>query len=66
MIRVILSWIPHDRYHPIVDFIYQTTEPILSPFRDIIPSWKVRIDLSPLFAFFAIRMLEKFVYFILR
>ena len=61
-IRILLSWISHDRYHPIVDFLYKATEPILAPFRDIVPSWKIGIDLSPIFAFIALGIVRKLIF----
>ena len=61
-IRILLSWISRDRYHPIVDFLYKVTEPILAPFRDIVPSWKIGIDLSPIFAFIALGIVRKLIF----
>jgi YggT family protein len=61
LIRVILSWIPHNDSHPIVYKIYELTDPILRPFQNIIPSWRLGIDLSPLFAFMAIRLAQKLI-----
>ena len=65
MIRVLLSWIPHDRFHPIVDIIYKCSDPILSPFKNIVPSWKIGIDLSPIFAFIALGIAKEFLFKIL-
>ena len=31
--RILLSWIPMDPYNPIVQFIHNTTEPLLAPIR---------------------------------
>ena len=64
-IRIALSWIPHDEQHPIIQFIYNTTVPILRPFRDIVPSYKIGIDLAPIFAYIAIGMVKKLTYFLL-
>lgn len=64
-IRVVLSWIPHNRYNTIIEFIYKVTDPILNPFRDIVPSYKLGIDLSPLFAFLALGMVKQLVYMLL-
>ena len=50
--RILLSWFPVDRNNPIVDFIYRTTEPILAPFRIVIPIGMMGLDLSPILAFF--------------
>jgi len=54
IIRIILSWVPHNPSNRIIQFIYQLSEPILRPFQSIVPSYKIGIDLSPLFAFIAI------------
>ncbi len=56
IVGVILSWIGGRVRHPIVPLIFQLTEPVLRPFRKIIPPI-AGIDLSPLFALIAIRFL---------
>lgn len=61
LIRVILSWVPHNRFHPLIDFIYRVTEPMLRPFQDIVPAYKLGIDLSPLFAFLALSIIKRIV-----
>jgi YggT family protein len=50
-IRVILSWLPLDRENAFVDYVYSLTEPILKIFYPI--SVIGFIDLSPIFAYFA-------------
>lgn len=58
-IRILLSWIPHNPYHPIVQALYSITEPILAPFRNIIPPHKLGgLDLSPIFAFFVLDFVQ--------
>ena len=57
--RIFLSWIPIDRYNPIIQFIYKVTEPILAPFRIILPLGNVGLDLSPIIVFFLINFLQK-------
>ena len=37
LIRIILSWLPHNRYHPLINIVYQITEPLLEPFRNELP-----------------------------
>ncbi|RAP28277.1 YggT family protein [Candidatus Marinamargulisbacteria bacterium SCGC AG-343-D04] len=64
-IRVMLSWFPHDRSHPIMHFLYSITDPILRPFQDLIPSWKIGLDLSPIFAFFALGIIRNLVFTLL-
>lgn len=56
IVSVILSWLGPRARHPIVPLIYQLTEPVLRPFRKVIPPIG-GIDLSPLFALIAIRFL---------
>ena len=59
LIRALLSWVNPDPYNPIVQFIHQTTEPILEPIRRLIPP--MGIDLSPLIVFIAIIFLQNFL-----
>ncbi len=51
--RIIVSWLPVDPYHSVVQFLFQVTEPILAPFRRL-PLRIGMLDLSPLLAFIAI------------
>ena len=60
IIRIILSWIPHNRYHPVINFIYKITEPMLEPFRNII--YPIGgIDISPIIAFFLLRLIQNYL-----
>ena len=55
IIRLVLSFLPNvDRSHPLVEFIHTITEPILAPFRAILPATRIGIDFSPMLAIFAI------------
>jgi uncharacterized protein YggT (Ycf19 family) len=45
--------------------IYQFTDPILKPFQNIIPPYKIGIDLSPLFAFIALSIAKKLLLMLL-
>jgi len=56
IVSVILSWLGRGIRHPFVPLVYQLTEPVLRPFRKIIPPI-AGIDLSPLFALITIRFL---------
>ena len=56
--RIFLSWLPVDRSNPIIKLIYQATEPILAPFRVIIPLGGMGIDLSPIIVYFLLNMLR--------
>jgi YggT family protein len=56
IVAVILSWLGQRLQHPAIPLVYQLTEPVLRPFRKVIPPI-AGIDLSPLFALIAIRFL---------
>ena len=61
IIRALLSWVNPDPHNPIVQFIERTTEPVLAPFRQLIPSYKIGIDLSPIIAILFIYFLKIFI-----
>jgi len=61
IIRALLSWVSPDPFNPIVSFIYGVTEPILAPFRRMIPGHMIGIDLSPILALLFIWFLKLFV-----
>jgi YggT family protein len=60
---VILSYIPSiSRHHPIVLLIRRITQPILSPFRKIIPPQRIGdayIDFSPIIAIIVITIIGR-------
>lgn len=59
--RVLLSWFPNvDRGNPIVRFIYNATEPILSPIRNLLPATG-GLDFSPLIVFLLISLIVRFL-----
>lgn len=60
IIRILLSWIRHNPYQPIIRFIYEITEPYLSFFRKIVPPFGP-MDFSPIVALFALYILERVV-----
>ncbi|WP_427338526.1 YggT family protein [Caloranaerobacter sp. DY30410] len=54
LVRVFMSYIIRDLSNPLFNFIYQITEPILIPFRNLINKLGINtgmIDFSPLLAF---------------
>ena len=59
--RVLLSWFPDiDRSNPIVQFLFDVTEPVLEPVRRRLPRGTT-IDFSPLVVFFGIQILAIFI-----
>ena len=58
--RALMSWIPNlDPYNPIVQFLYQITEPVLDPVRRLIPPLGGMIDISSIVVFFALMILQQ-------
>jgi YggT family protein len=47
--RILLSWVRIDPYHPLVQFLYSATEPILRPIRQLLPKTGM-FDISPFVA----------------
>ena len=61
IIRALLSWVSPDPYNPIVQFIERSTEWILAPLRQWIPSYKIGIDISPILALLLLYFLKIFL-----
>lgn len=61
IIRALLGWVNPDPYNPIVQFLFKTTEPVLKPFRRIVPAYNIGVDLSPIFALLLIWFLKLFL-----
>ena len=58
LIRVLLSWFPVDPSNPIIRILYEITEPVLMPFRRVIPRIGM-LDLSPLAALLVIQFIQQ-------
>ncbi len=58
IIRVVLSWMPVDPYSPFVRLLNDLTEPVLEPFRRIIPPIG-GFDFSPIVVLFVLEFLEQ-------
>jgi len=59
--RAILSWVNPDPYNPIVRFLNEVTEPVLSRIRRVLPVSFGGIDLSPMILILAIIFLQSFL-----
>lgn len=57
IISVILSWVAPTSHNPAAMLVHQICEPLLSPIRKILPSLG-GLDLSPIFAFIALRLID--------
>jgi YggT family protein len=55
--RVLLSWFPNvDRGNPLIQLIFDITEPVLRPIRDLLPQGMM-LDLSPLIVILILNLL---------
>jgi YggT family protein len=56
----LISWVSPDPRNPIVLFLRQVTEPVLSPVRRLLPPWKTGgLDFSPVIVLLAIQFVER-------
>lgn len=60
IISVILSWVAPGSYNPGAQLVNQICEPLLAPFRRLLPNLG-GLDISPIFAFIALNLLDRFV-----
>ena len=62
IVRVVLSWVNADPYNPLVKAVVAIAEPLLKPFRRLLPPWRTGgLDLSPVFAILVLFFLSKFL-----
>jgi YggT family protein len=61
VVMVILSWISPGTYTPVGALLHSLTNPVLAPFRRIIPP-VAGIDLSPLFALISLQVLKMLIH----
>ncbi len=59
--RALLSWIQVDPYNPIIQVLYQITEPILAPLRRYIPPIGGMMDITPIVALIILQILQAIV-----
>lgn len=60
IISVILSWVAPGAHNPAAELVNQICEPLLSPIRRILPNLG-GLDLSPIFAFIALNLIDMLV-----
>ncbi|NLN87646.1 MAG: YggT family protein [Syntrophomonadaceae bacterium] len=60
IIRCILSFVRHNPYQPLIRFVYDVTEPIMTPFRRLIPA-AGGIDFSPIVVVLVLSLLQSVV-----
>lgn len=65
LIRVLLSWVNPNPSSPLVQIVWQITEPILRPLRRIIPPLGT-LDITPIIALFLLEILQRILLSALR
>lgn len=59
--RAVISWVNADPHNPIVRFLYEVTEPVLSRIRRVLPMSMGGIDFSPMILILGIMFLQSFL-----
>ena len=59
VIRAFLTYLPHNRYHPIIKPAYDMTEPLLSIIRKGLPPAKIGLDASSFIAIVLLYLLQQ-------
>lgn len=62
LIRIVISWVAPYSRNEFTHLVYEVTEPILRPFRMLIPLGSMRMDLSPILAYFALNLIRNLVF----
>ena len=58
--RVLISWVSPDPFNPIVRFLVRASDPLLEPFRRIIPPLGF-VDISPMVALLVLSAAQHFL-----
>ena len=61
IVRIILTWVPHNRDHPAAQVLYKITEPVLIPVRKVIPPI-AGIDFSAVIVFVGLGFLKRMLF----
>jgi YggT family protein len=63
--RILMSWIPLDRSNPTIDsivrFMYDITEPVLAPVRELLPPMG-GFDFSPIVVFIGLQVVAQLIF----
>lgn len=58
--RVLMSWIQVDPYSPLARTIFNLTEPVLAPIRNLLPQ-SAGLDFSPIIAMILLQIIGQFL-----
>jgi YggT family protein len=65
ILNALISFAPLEPWHPVRRFLNQLAEPLLRPFRNILPPMGM-LDLSPMVALIAIQILGQLLILLIR
>ncbi|MDD4776311.1 MAG: YggT family protein [Syntrophomonas sp.] len=60
IVRCILSFVRHNPYQPLIRFVYDVTEPIMAPFRKLIPA-AGGLDFSPIVVLLVLSLVQSMI-----
>jgi YggT family protein len=63
--RAFLTYLPHNRFHPIIKPVYDMTEPALSVIRKGLPPEKIGVDASPFIVIVLLYLLQQVIMYFL-
>jgi YggT family protein len=63
--RALVSWVNPDPYNPIVRFLYNATEPVLSRLRRLLPLELGGFDLSPIVLLLGLEIVRRVLLYLL-
>jgi YggT family protein len=55
---IIVSWIAPGSRHPVIELIWQISEPVMAPFRSLLPNMG-GVDFSPILVFIGIQIVQR-------
>lgn len=61
IIRALISWVNPDPWNPIIQFLARITDPVLRPIQQILPTWRLGIDISPVIAILALQFVQRWL-----
>jgi|TARA_Y100000816_G_scaffold28288_1_gene18133 YggT family protein len=61
IVRIFLSWIPHDPYNQFIRIIYRIADSVLEPIRNALPIQGMGFDFSPIIAFMLLGFLKRII-----
>ena len=63
--RVLLSWFPNYRYHPLGELVYNLTDPVIAPIQRLVPNTGM-LDFSPMIAIIVLLVLQQLLDYVVR